>query len=175
MPRLPVVTEPTPAQRPVYDYLLKTRGPAGVKGGFGVMLASPELAQRIAHLGSYIRFDSAVPERMRSVAALAISAELENPWEYTVHARMCRERGVPEAVVQALLDRAPVSGADADDQLAIDIARAMARHHQLEQATFDAAHRRLGDAGVVDLLATVGYYAMFAVTHKALEVFPEKT
>ena len=173
MPRLPIVTHPTPEQKPVYDYLLKTRGPAGVAGGFGVLMASPELAQRIAHLGSYIRFESQIPKRMRSVAAATISSELENPWEYTIHARFCREQGVPEAVVQAILDCAPVSGAEADDQLAIDIARAMARHHKLDQATFDAARQRLGDAGVVDLLATIGYYAMFGVTHKALEVFPE--
>ena len=33
----------------------------------------------------------------------------------------------------------------------------------------------VGAAGVVDLLACVGYFAMLAVTHKALEVFPEGT
>jgi 4-carboxymuconolactone decarboxylase len=75
--------------------------------------------------------------------------------------------------VQAILDRAPASGEDEDDRIAIAIAREMARGHQLSQATFDVARKRLGDAGVVDLIATVGYFAMLAVTHKALEVFPE--
>lgn len=174
MPRLPTVATPTPQQKPAYDYLVQTRGPAGVKGGFGVLLASPELCQRIAHLGSYIRFDSPIPKRMRTVAATTISVELENPWEYVIHARISRELGVPDAVVQAILDRAPVTGASVDDRLAIDIARDMARDHKLGKATFDAARERLGDAGVVDLIATVGYYAMLAVTHKALEVFPEE-
>lgn len=138
------------------------------------MLASPELCQRIAHLGSYIRFDSSVPQRMRTVAAVTISSELENPWEYTIHAKACLEQGVPESMVQAILDRAAVTGATEEDRIAIDIAREMARGHALSQTTFDAARARLGDAGVVDLIATVGYYAMLAVTHKALEVFPEK-
>lgn len=173
MPRLPAITRPTAAQKSAYDYLLQTRGPAGLRGGFGVMLASPELCQRVAHVGSYIRFDSPLPKRMKAVAAVTISSELENPWEHAFHARACREMGVPEAVVQAILARAPVSGEDAEDRIVIDVAREMARGHKLSQPTFDAAHQRLGDAGVVDLLATIGYYAMLAVTHKALEVFPE--
>ena len=175
MARLPTIKNPTPDQQPAHDYLLKTRGPAGLKGGFGVMLASPDICQRIAHVGSYVRFDSPIPRRMREVAATAISSELENPWEYVIHAKICRELGVPDAVVQAVLDCKPVAGAEPDDQLAIDVARQMARGHKLEQATFDAAKARLGAAGVVDLLACVGYFAMLAVTHKALEVFPEGT
>lgn len=172
MPRLPAVTHPTPAQQPAYDYLVQTRGPAGVKGGFGVLLTSPELCQRIAHLGSYIRFESPIPKRMRTVAATTISVELENPWEYVIHAGICRELGVPDAVVQAILGRAPVSGADEDDRLAIEVARDMARDHKLGQATFDAARARLGDAGVVDLIGVVAYYAMLAVTHAALGMVP---
>ena len=175
MPRLPSVNDPTPEQKPAFDYLLQSRGPSGLKGGFGVMLASPEICQRIAHVGSYIRFDSPIPKRMREVAATAISSELENPWEYVIHAKICGELGVPEAVVQAILDRKTVAGASEDDQLAIDVSRQMARDHKLSQATFDAARKRLGDAGVVDLLACVGYFAMLAITHKALEVFPEGT
>lgn len=177
MARLPSVKNPTPEQQPAYDYLLKTRGPAGLKGGFGVMLASPDICQRIAHVGSYIRFDSPIPRRMREVAATAISSELENPWEYVIHAKICREElGVPADVVQAMLDGKPIpGGATEDDRLAIDVSREMARGHKLSPATFEAARKRLGDAGIVDLLACVGYFAMLAVTHKALEVFPEGT
>lgn len=175
MARLPSITQPTPEQQPAYDYLLKTRGPSGLKGGFGVMLASPDICQRIAHVGSYVRFDSPIPRRMREVAATAISSELENPWEYVIHAKICRELGVPDAVVQAVLDCKPVTCATEDDMLAIDVSREMARSHKLSQATFEAAKKRLGAAGVVDLLACVGYFAMLAVTHKALEVYPEGT
>ena len=79
-------------------------------------------------------------------------------------------------VVQAILDCKPVpEGATEDDRLAIDVSREMARGHKLSPSTFEAARKRLGDAGLVDLLACVGYFAMLAVTHKALEVFPEGT
>lgn len=175
MPRLPSITQPTQDQSAAHAYLIKTRGPAGIKGGFGVMLASPDLCQRIAHVGSYIRFLSPVPKRLREVAATTISSELKNPWEYVIHAKICIELGVPEQEVQAILDCASVACKDIQDQIAVNIAREMARNHQLTQPTFDQAKALLGDAGVVDLIATVGYFSMLAVTHKALEVFPEST
>lgn len=174
MPRLPAVTAPNNEQQAAYDYLLKTRGPSGLRGGFGVMLVSPEICQRIAHLGTYVRFDSPVAKVLREVAATTASAELENPWEYTVHGQNCRELGVSETLVQAILDRSPVSGASDDELLAINLARELTRGHKLSDATFEAGRKRLGEAGLVDLIATVGYYAMLAVCHVALEVAPPK-
>lgn len=172
MPRLPAITSPSDENRAAFDYLMRTRGPAFLRGGFAVMLASPDLCQRIAHLGTYVRFDSPVPKLLRELAATTASAELENPWEYTVHAEQCRELGVSETVVRAILERAPVSGASDDELLAVTLARELTRNHKLSDATFQAARTRLGDAGVVDLIATVGYYAMLAVTHVALEIAP---
>ncbi len=168
MPRLPEITAANKENQTAFDYLLKTRG--AVRGGFAVMLASPEVTQRIAHVGSYVRFDSPVEKLFRELAATVASAELENPFEYVVHARQCRQLGVNEVVVQAVLDRSPVSGASEDQMIAINFARELTREHKLSDATFQAARKRLGDAGVVDLIAAIGYYAMIAVCHVALEI-----
>jgi 4-carboxymuconolactone decarboxylase len=170
MPRLPEVTRPDKDNEQAYEYLQKTRG--AVRGGFAVMLASPDVTQRIAHVGTYVRFETPLPADMRELAALTVSAELENPTEYVIHARTCREVGVAESVVTAVLERAPVAGASADQMLAIDMARELTRHHRLSAATFEAARKRLGEKGVVDLIATAGYYAMLAVCHVALDVTP---
>jgi 4-carboxymuconolactone decarboxylase len=170
MPRLPEITAPNKEAQPAYDYLVKTRGAA--RGGFAVMLASPDVAQRMAHVGTYVRFESSLPPNIRELATVVISAEMENPAEYTVHAKHCRELGVSEAAVKAALERAPVSGASADEKLAIDFTRELGRSHKLSDATFEAARKRLGDKGVVDLIAAIGYYAMLAVCHVALDIKP---
>jgi NAD(P)-dependent dehydrogenase (short-subunit alcohol dehydrogenase family) len=75
-----------------------------------------------------------------------------------------------EAVVTAAVERTPVSGASPDESLAIEVSRELARNHRLSEATFNAARKRLGDRGVTDLIAAVGYYAMLAVCHVALDV-----
>jgi 4-carboxymuconolactone decarboxylase len=172
MPRLPEITAPNSENQAAYDYLMKTRG--AVRGGFAVTLVSPEITQRMAHVGTYARFDSPIDKFFREVAATVASAELENPAEYVVHARQLRQLGVSEAVVQAILDRAPVKGATEDQMIAINLARELTRDHKLSDASFQAGRKRLGDAGVVDLIATVGYYAMLAVVHVALDIAPPK-
>lgn len=168
MPRLPEITVPNNDNQEAFDYLVKTRG--AVRGGFAVTLVSPDITQRMAHVGTYVRFDSPVEKLFREVAATVASAELNNPAEYVVHARQLRQMGVNESVVQAILDLAPVIGASADESIAINLARELTRDHKLSDATFQAAQQRLGDAGVVDLIAAVGYYAMLAVCHVALDI-----
>ncbi|OGA01507.1 MAG: hypothetical protein A3H35_08665 [Betaproteobacteria bacterium RIFCSPLOWO2_02_FULL_62_17] len=172
MPRLPEITTPNSENQAAFDYLMKTRG--AVRGGFSVTLVSPEITQRMAHVGSYARFDSPIDKLFREVAATVTSAEMENPAEYVPHSRQCLQLGVKEAVVKAILDRSPVAGASEDETIAINVARELTRDHKLSDASFQAARKRLGDAGVVDLIATVGYYAMLAVVHVALDIAPPK-
>jgi 4-carboxymuconolactone decarboxylase len=171
LPRLPEINERNPKNQDTYDYLQKTRG--AVRGGFAVMLASPDIDQRIAHVGTYVRFESPLPANMRELAALTASAELENPAEYVAHAQLCREVGVNELIIKAVLDCTPVTGASDDELLAIDFTRQLTRSHKLSDATFEAALKRLGDQGVIDLIAAIGYYVMLAVCHVALDVRPK--
>ena len=168
MPRLPEISVPSKENQEAFNYLVKTRG--AVRGGFAVTLVSPDITQRMAHVGTYVRFDSPVDKLFREVAATVASAELENPAEYVVHSRQLRQMGIDEAVIKAILERAPVSGASEDQMIAINLARELTRDHKLSDATFEAACNRLGEAGVVDLIATVGYYAMLAVCHVALDI-----
>ena len=169
MPRLPEL-ERNDRNKDAYDYLQKTRG--AVRGGFAVMLASPEVAQRMAHVGTYVRFESPLPANIRELATTVVSAEMKNPAEYTVHAEQCKKLGVGEAALMSALECSPVSQASEDEKLAIAFARELARDHKLTDATFDAAKKRLGEQGVCDLIACVGYYAMLAVTHVALDIRP---
>ena len=168
MPRLPEVSTPNAGNQATFDYLMKTRG--AVRGGFAVMMASPDIAQRVAHVGTYVRFDSPVDKLFRELASTVASVEMKNPAEYVLHSRELQRMGVSEGLIKAILDGAPIEGASADEALAIAFARELTREHRLSDATFEAARQRLGDAGVVDLMATVGYYAMLAVCHVALAI-----
>src|SRR4051812_28776345 len=86
-----------------YDYLQKTRG--AVRGGFAITLLSPDITQRMAHVGSYVRFDSPLPKLITELAATAISAELENPAEVAPHSKNCRDLKVTPALLDAVLAR----------------------------------------------------------------------
>ena len=171
MPRLPEIRskDKLPADKQdIIDYLVQTRG--AVSNGFSVLLNSPEAASRIAQLGTFVRFESSLPGQIRELAALTASVEMGNPYERTIHTRDALKEGAGQATIDAVNARAPVDAATQDEALAVRCARELLNGHRLSEATFEAAHTRLGDQGVIDLVATVGYYAMLACLHNAVEV-----
>lgn len=171
MPRLPEIREKhqlAEEHHDVIDYLVKTRG--AVSNGFSVLLNSPELARRIAHLGSYVRFESVLDDRTRELAALTASAEMGNPYETGIHAKALLDLGVPGPTVEAVSSGSALPDVSPDDALPIRCARELLREKRLSVESFEAARRRFGDRGAVDLVANIGYYSMLACLHVAFEV-----
>ena len=171
MPRLPQLKEKDQlpeAHRDVHDYLVKTRG--RVSDGFSVLLNSPDLAGRIAHTGTYVRFESTLPEDLNQLAALTASTEIGNAYERGIHARDCANLGIDAALVDAVISGKPVDAFPAELTLPVRAGRELLRDKQLSIATFEEARQRLGDQGVVDLIANVGYYTMLGCLHVGLGI-----
>jgi 4-carboxymuconolactone decarboxylase len=171
MARLPEVREKhqlPEEHHKIIDYLVQTRG--AVSNGFSVLLNSPELAGRIAHLGSYVRFESVLDNRTRELAALTASTEMGNGYEQAIHARALLDLGLPDATVEAIKAGADLNGVAADVALPVRCARELLRDHRLSDDAFAAAHASLGDRGTVELVANIGYYSMLACLHVAFEV-----
>jgi len=49
--------------------------------------------------------------------------------------------------------------------------REMIRSHRVSEPTFQAIYGRLGEKGMVELAATIGYYAMLACTLNTFDVY----
>ncbi|HEU0167101.1 MAG TPA: carboxymuconolactone decarboxylase family protein [Chloroflexota bacterium] len=176
MPRLPrILTKdqlPPGSDGEVIDYLVQTRG--FVSPGFGAILNNPNTAHRIAQLGTYIRFESTLPSDVREITAMTSAREMGGTYEQSLHARDAVAAGVSQAVVDAVNAGLPLPASTPEPQVvAIDAARQLTRTHRLKEATWQELLRCFGEAPAVDVLATVGYYAMLAVVHNALEVFAQ--
>ena len=92
MPRLPEVKtkeQLPPEHQDLIEYLAGTRG--SVRIPFSVVLNSPEACRRISHLGSYIRFESSVPQKVLELAVITVAREFEAGWEWAQHST--RQRG----------------------------------------------------------------------------------
>ena len=171
MPRLPQLKEKSQlpaAHRDVHDYLVRTRG--RVSDGFSVLLNSPDLAGRIAHTGSYVRFESTLPDDLRELAALTASTEIGNAYERGIHSRDCTNLGIDAILVEAVVSGSSVDAFPRAITLSIRAGRELLRDKRLSTATFDEARQRLGDQGVVDLIANIGYYTMLGCLHVGLGV-----
>lgn len=158
------------AERHVWDEIAASRGQ--VQGPFKVLLHSPQFAQRAAHLGAYVRFESGdhLPPRVRELAVLSTARALDCGYEYSAHHRQAASVGISEAEVSAITARDP-SGLG-DDRWVYDFAQQVVERHRVSDDVLDAAETRLGLRGVVELAATIGYYSMLAAALNTFAVEP---
>jgi 4-carboxymuconolactone decarboxylase len=168
--RIPAVTEREAvpdAERHVWDAIVASRG--SVRGPFAVLMHSPAAAERVAHLGTFIRFESGLDAATRELAALVTSHLLDCEYERAAHERLAREAGVPDAALDAVRGKQFAAIAP-EYRWVCEFARQLVLDHRIAPETFDAARERLGTRGLVDLVATIGYYANIAAVLDAFEV-----
>ncbi len=132
----------------------------GVFGPFVALLRSPELLDRVAKLGEYLRFGSPLDARVRELVICAAARHAGNQFEWTMHASLARKEGVSGEAIEALRTGARVRALAADEECALDFAQELLRTNGCSDATYQAALARFGEQGVVELTALVGYFTM---------------
>jgi 4-carboxymuconolactone decarboxylase len=174
MARIPLITradEIAPAHRDVWMRIAKSRG--SVVGPFAALLHSPVLADRTAELGAYIRFDSALSAMDRELVILSVARVLDCHFEWAYHVREARKAGLSAQTIAAIRTRRAPAGLADDEAEIVRYVSELLVTHRPDDKTVAALRARLGVQGVVELTATIGYYAMLACTLNAFDVRPE--
>ncbi len=156
----------------IFDSIATSRG--RVSGPFSVLLNSPEVAGRAAHLGSYIRFESTLTPSQRELAIITTAREFDCAYEWAAHATLAQEAGVREAAIETIANNGDLSDLTEDEALIVAYGREILRDHQVSDGTFAAAKTQFGEQGVTELTATIGYYGMLACALNAFEVRPSE-
>ncbi len=173
MARLPRITvrEDLPAKDArAFNSIAESRG--SVSGPFSMLLHSPEVAARTAHLGTYIRFESVLSPADRELAIITTSREFDCGFEWSAHEPLAREAGVPPETIETVAHRGDVGRLSPRERTIVEYGRQLFRNLRVSDETFDEARSLFGDRGVVELTATLGYYAMLACTLNAFRVEP---
>lgn len=161
MPPLPP-DHMTPEQRAAVQEI--ESGPRGaVVGPFIAALRSPEFMRRLQKLGEYLRFDNAIGPRLTELAVLLVARRWSAQFEWVMHAPIAAERGIPPETIDAIAaGRRPARLAD--DELAVfDVVSELLQDGAVSDGSYERAVTALGEAGVIDLIGTVGYYSMLAM------------
>ena len=154
----------------IFDSIATSRG--RVSGPFSVLLNSPEVAGRAAHLGSYIRFESTLSPAERELAIITTAREFDCAFEWAAHAKLAQEAGVRDAAIETIANNGELSDLTDDEALIVGYGREILKSHRVSDDTFAAAKSRFGEQGVTELTATIGYYGMLACALNAFEVRP---
>src|SRR5207302_2573836 len=142
-----------------------------VQGPFTMFLNSPPVAERVAHLGAYVRFEGSLDMRVRVLAAMTAAREFEAMYVWGAQTGGARRQGVPEATITAIRDNHS-RGVPPEDAQVIDFTRQLLRRHRVDDALFKAMQSRFGDQGFIELTGAIGYYSLLAMTVNACELEP---
>ena len=151
-----------------YDGIAGSRG--AVNNNFQALLNSPAAAARMADFGAYIRFETPLSARIRSLAVLTMTRETDGEYVWTVNERGALESGLEPTDIDKVRNRqAPEGMADADAKI-VRFTQEYVRQHKISDGTYQAVQQMIGDAGMVDLLLTIGYYSSLSHALAAMEV-----
>lgn len=162
---------PLPAELTVDQQLALDKVAAGPRGRliepFVPLLRAPELMTRLQLVGEYLRYGSGLPAHLTELVILIVARRWDQDYEWGHHVPLARAAGLDEHVIAEIRDgQSPISGPD-DVLVVWQFVTELEEHHAVTDATFDAALRHVGDTGVVELIATVGYYTTLAMTMNA--------
>ena len=172
MARLPHITskdQVAAKDHAVFDSIVASRG--AVQGPFTMFMHSPAVAERVGHLGAYVRFEGSLDMRVRVLAAMTVAREYEAMYVWGAQSGGARRLGVPEATITAIRENHS-RGIPAEDALIVDFTRQLLRKHRADDATFKAMQTRFGNDEMIQLTTAIGYYGLLAMTVNTCELEP---
>jgi 4-carboxymuconolactone decarboxylase len=164
------------ASQDLWDKIVGTRGSeletaaGGLAGPFNAFLHAPDVGRRLSSLGAALRFGTSIERRLTEVAIITVGSRWKAEFEWWAHARMARQHGVPEEVVEAIGNGDDPPFAADDERIVHAVATELARTGELSQGSYDAARELLGDTGMVELVSLCGYYTMISFLLNAFTV-----
>jgi 4-carboxymuconolactone decarboxylase len=160
----------------VWDGVAGSRGgelvnaEGGLIGPFNAFVHAPGVGRHLSALGGRLRFRTSIERRLSELAIITVGAAWKAEFEWWAHARMAREHGVGDAIVDAIgRGDDPPFAAD-DERVIYTVARELTSAGRLGQDLYDAAQRLLGDEGMVELVSLCGYYTLISYLLNAFAV-----
>jgi 4-carboxymuconolactone decarboxylase len=165
-------------QADVWDALVESRG-GGVDlfdpdghpiGPFNSWIHAPKIGRRLSSLGALLRFRTSIDRRLSEIAICTVGAHWRAEFEFWAHAPLAIENGVPAHVVEALrVGEEPAFERD-DERTVHEVVTQLLRDRRVDDSTYAAAVDLLGETGLVELSALVGYYCLISMTLNLFEV-----
>jgi 4-carboxymuconolactone decarboxylase len=158
--------EMTPEQKRVAHAVAS--GPrGGLRGPFHALLRSPELADRVRHLGDFVRFESTFPAPLRELAILLVARFWSAHYEWNAHRKHAVAAGLDPAIPAAIETGRRPAALSPDETIVYDLVSELLADKDIGDATYEAAKDRFGERTIVELICTAGYYGFVSLVLNA--------
>lgn len=159
------------AQRKIYDDIARTRSTGAARGPFGVWISSPDLADASQNLGRICRYETSFSQREAEIAILATGYAYQSSAEWSIHVDEARDAGLEDEHIAALACGAVPSFEPNSREAAIHaVVSDLLEHKRVTALHYNIGVAALGEKGLVELVAIVGYYSYVSLTLNAFEI-----
>ena len=164
----------SPAQKAYVENLAKpprNNTTASKTPPFKVYMRSPELAPKLEAVSDYVRWGSGLEPRLTELAIMITARQWSSQWIWRGHYRGAVRGGLDPSVGADIAAGKRPEKMKEDEAILYNYATEMYRDKAVSDATFAAAVKQFGEKGLIDLVATMGYYdtvAMTLITAKAV-------
>jgi 4-carboxymuconolactone decarboxylase len=163
------VSEMNPAQKRVHDQIV-----AGKRGRFGgpfqLLIRAPEICEHASKLGEHLRWGTSLPDRLSELAIIVTARFWRAQYEWYAHAPLAEKAGVPAAAVEMIRTGGTPVFTEKDEALVYRVCNEIYRTQRLSDASFAEAVKALGEQGLVEIIAIIGYYTLIGNTLNVFQV-----
>jgi 4-carboxymuconolactone decarboxylase len=161
--------EMSPAQKRVHDQII-----AGARGRFGgpfqLLIRAPEICEHASKLGEHLRWGTSLSDRLSELAIITTARFWRAQYEWYAHAPLAEKAGVPAAAIEAIRTGGTPLFTAHDEALIHRLCSEIFRTQRLSDQSFSEAIAALGEPGLVEVIAIIGYYTLIANTLNIFQV-----
>lgn len=152
-----------------YDTTVALRGM--VPGPHRIWLANPTLSRTIVPTGAYFQTKSTLTKAEIEIATNVINGHWRAAYSNHEHEIIgVRQGGLAPQQVAALIAGLPTTFDDPRQQVVYELASTVVAARVVPQDLFRRARDLLGDAGIVDVTALLGWFTTVSLTLMAFDV-----
>jgi 4-carboxymuconolactone decarboxylase len=165
----------TPEQKAYADSISKPPRNANYKNPpYAVFIRNPELARKVEAISDYVRWNTGQPARLTELAIMITARHWSSHWIWRSHYRAAVRGGLDPSVGADIAAGKRPSAMKEDETILYDYATEMYRTKAVSDATYAIAVKAFGERGLIDLVATMGYYDMVAMTLITAKAIPPR-
>jgi 4-carboxymuconolactone decarboxylase len=130
---------------------------------FNIAVRSPEASDVLFAMGDRVRFHMALPDKLKELAIILTARYWGVQFEWLAHRRAAVQAGLSEDKVKAIAEGHRPAGMSSDEEVVYNFVTGLFKTRQASDETFAATRNLVGERGLVDLLASAGYYQIVSM------------
>jgi alkylhydroperoxidase family enzyme len=164
----------TADDRATFDAMAATRAHADGRAELGEvyvrMFNNPGVATAVGRLGEQLRFHGVLPDDVRELVIIRYSARQQLWYEWSHHQRPARLAGITEDVLTAVTAGELPSSLPPSTRAALEAVDAVAALRSVPEPVQRQVVDTYGNAGIVEVVALCGLYALVGYTVTAFDI-----